>query len=142
MSDLDKAKDFLLSYIREMNKWELRSAERRRVRALGEMSFEEYVRLVRGDYCLIFEKYCAQSRKGLVARMEDLNYGMPPDYDPDLEEIAECRELSDGGIEIRTLKNDSLKQQFVYHVGIENGELRLFGKQFVGVEGGLVKAIL
>lgn len=116
----------LREFMREMNAWESKCEDRDnqcRVKEEGEEGYLEAQRVGMQEYDVIFRRYCACN-----AQPRDFFYGVPPQYNPDAENIVDFSELSPGNVLITTEQQTGFKKRQLYRLVLEAEGWKILAK--------------
>lgn len=113
MDNIEKAKNRLIHFIKEMSAWEIACEK------IDEQDIEEIEKLRQQKELLtdIFRKHCT-AKKRVYGRPNTISYGS--DYDPEEEKITQVSEGKDK-IEITTQREKPMKEVFIYTL-VRKGE--------------------
>lgn len=121
MDNIEKAKNRLIHFIKEMSAWEIACEE------IDEQDIEEIEKLRQQKELLtdIFRKHCT-AKKRVYGRPNTISYGS--DYDPEEEKITQVSEGKDK-IEITTQREKPMKEVFIYTLVRKGDEWFLVSKR-------------
>lgn len=127
MDDIEIIKEKLISYISIMNKWETENYTELQSKKGDIAHFKQTFVNAKIELDNIYKDYLTQKDRKQTSSHRSL--GDPPQYDPDIESIVNCKKISNSRIEIETFKNElsGYKNQYVFLK--KNGEWRLDNKK-------------
>jgi hypothetical protein len=116
----------LKQFISDMNAWET-WAKQNDPREPTEEQWQSYIKICKEKLDSIFNELCTHKRR--VYRRQ-CDFGDPPEYQPDLEDIIEVTALSSSRVEIITQEKSGLENRNKYILLNRQGKWLLDNKQW------------